>query len=170
MQFDARPFRDAAAEFCGLVDARWRTDVPAYLDAIAPSLAKLYAHATDLPVVDGPDPFPKDTGTSPEAHWAMFLDLSDYLDDRNCYWEVYDPTDRTPGAQEPLGGSLADDLAGIYDDLVVGEEMWRRGLFEEAVWLWRFYFWAHWGAHAVDALRAIHWWRWQARQDDDVAS
>jgi hypothetical protein len=54
-------------------------------------------------------------------------------------------------------GSLADDLADIYGDLAAGLETLRSGASLQAVaWDWRFSFESHWGAHLLDASRAIH--------------
>ena len=52
---------------------------------------------------------------------------------------------------------LADDLADIYRDVKEGLDLAAAGASDnEVLWQWQFNFWAHWGQHAVDALRIIH--------------
>jgi hypothetical protein len=52
---------------------------------------------------------------------------------------------------------LADALTDIWKDLRKGLDALARGVaLDEVTWEWRFAFWSHWGAHAVDALQTIH--------------
>jgi hypothetical protein len=60
--------------------------------------------------------------------------------------------------ETPVVGSLSDDLADIYRDVVTGLRAYDRGDRAGAVWEWRFNLHAHWGAHATGAMRALHWW------------
>ncbi len=71
------------------------------------------------------------------------------------YSEVFDPTE-VPD-DEPVIGSLADDLADIYRDVVTGLRAHERGDRANAVWEWSFGLRSHWGAHATGAVRALHW-------------
>lgn len=72
------------------------------------------------------------------------------------YSEVYNPT-TVPG-DEPVVGSVCDDLADIYRDVVSGLRACQGGNRAAAVWHWALHFHAHWGAHATSAIRALHWW------------
>ena len=71
----------------------------------------------------------------------------------NSYQEVFDPYAVPP--ENPVTGSLADDLSDILLDLEDGEQLWLQGEFAAAVWDWRFGFESHWGEHVTGALRAI---------------
>lgn len=73
------------------------------------------------------------------------------------YGEVFDPTE-VPVKQEPVVGSLSDDLADIYRDVVTGLRAFEQGRRVEAVWEWNYNLCNHWGAHATGAIRALHWW------------
>jgi hypothetical protein len=57
---------------------------------------------------------------------------------------------------QPVAGSLSDDLLDVYRDVRRGLALWESRRDADAVWEWKFHFDAHWGAHAVDALRALH--------------
>jgi hypothetical protein len=74
----------------------------------------------------------------------------------NWYGEVFDPTIVPP--EEPVVGSIVDDIADIYRDVVSGRRAHQRGLRAQAVWEWGFGFRTHWGEHATGAIRALHAW------------
>ena len=118
----------------------------------------LYASASAIPNVEpGDDEEPLSRLT--HAQWsALFGALGEHLGLHSHYWEIYDPIKLEP--DDPVAGNLADDLADIYRDLHEGLQDWqhwesRRR--QNALWQWRLSFQSHWGAHAADALRAIHW-------------
>ena len=74
----------------------------------------------------------------------------------DCYTEIFDPT-MVP-AEAPVFGSISDDLADIYCEVVAGLRAYRRGDRAGAVWEWSFGLHTHWGEHATGAIRALHWW------------
>ena len=74
----------------------------------------------------------------------------------NYYGEVFDSTVVPP--EEPVVGDLADDVADIYRDVITGLRLFEDGRFNDASWEWGFTFQSHWGKHATDAIRAIHYW------------
>lgn len=90
-----------------------------------------------------------------DAEWRMAYEAAQRLP-VDYYGEVYDPTLIPP--DEPGVGSIADDLADIFRDVVGGLRMYRRGDLAGAVWEWSFGLRAHWGAHATSAVRALYWW------------
>lgn len=72
----------------------------------------------------------------------------------NYYGVVSDPTTVPPGDRDI--GDPADDLADIYRDVANGLARWNVGDRGEAERHWRLRFETHWGQHAVDALRVLH--------------
>lgn len=72
------------------------------------------------------------------------------------YGEIFDPLTMPP--KEPVVGSIADDIADIYRDVVTGLRHYHAGRTDEAVWQWTFLFQVHWGEHATGAIRALHAW------------
>lgn len=74
----------------------------------------------------------------------------------DTYSEIYNPTIVPP--EEPVVGSLSDDLTDIYRDVAAGLRAYEKGERAAAVWEWRFGLHSHWGAHATNAIRALHWW------------
>jgi hypothetical protein len=66
--------------------------------------------------------------------------------------------DRSQITEENIDGMLSDDVADVYSDVVGGLRAYRDGRRSEAVWQWRLLLEAHWGSHAVRAMRALHDW------------
>lgn len=70
------------------------------------------------------------------------------------YWVVADQFVDEP---EVTISDVAGDLEEIYSDIEEGFFLLEvGGTTELAIWDWRFDFWAHWGEHAVSALKALH--------------
>jgi hypothetical protein len=89
-----------------------------------------------------------------EAEWRKAFEAARRLP-LDHYSEVFNPT-ATP-ADAPVIGSVSDDLADIYRDVVTGLRAYERGDRMAAVWEWSFGLHSHWGAHATCAMRALHW-------------
>ena len=73
------------------------------------------------------------------------------------FWTVFDPLKL--GGEDPVVTTLSDCLADIWRDLKPGLEAMdanRERYQNDALWEWTFSFQTHWGRHAIDALRAIH--------------
>ncbi|VTR99385.1 DUF5063 domain-containing protein [Tuwongella immobilis] len=74
----------------------------------------------------------------------------------DSYGAVFDPS--VVPLEEPVVGSLSDDIADIYRDVVSGLWAFEAGRQAAAVWAWGFGFRHHWGEHATGAIRALHSW------------
>jgi hypothetical protein len=72
------------------------------------------------------------------------------------YGEVFNPLPVPP--EEPVAGSLADDIADIYGDAIRGLRAHQAGRRTQAIWEWGFGLQSHWGEHATGAIRALHCW------------
>jgi hypothetical protein len=55
-------------------------------------------------------------------------------------------------------GDLADDIADIHRDLTEGLSLYDAGHSAEAAYTFRFTYQVHWGAHAAEAISALHSW------------
>ncbi len=109
-------------------------------------LLELYRAGIELPDVEPVEGVDAGPSPPPPANWRHFEMVE-------SYWQVFDPYDH----DEPVGGSLSDDLLDVYADLRRGLELWNSDAPRSAaIWEWRFHFHAHWGAHATNALRALH--------------
>jgi hypothetical protein len=84
------------------------------------------------------------------------LDLPRAEGSGDYYGQVSNPLAVPP--EEPGIGSVADDIADIYRDIVTGLREYRAGRTMAALWEWEFGFRQHWGDHATGAIRALHAW------------
>jgi hypothetical protein len=169
----ANRFGGVAHQFCSLVDSAASMDRKDLLVQIYRILPTLIGEAISLPDVrlsDNDDEAegisrPTSSGMAPQSQqgWGQLYNLlKERLGDWDSYSQVLDPTT----GNEVVRGSLADDIADIYRDL-------RKGLVlnetddarpESIIWTWRVLFYSHWGQHAMDALRTMHF-----RLDDTLS-
>jgi hypothetical protein len=134
-----------AREFCSFVEKAGTLAVIDRTQSARQHLLELYAAAVALPSIEPPDGTKARGSPDPPQNWSGF-------DTFETYWEIFDPYD----LQEPVAGSLSDDVLDVYRDLRRGLALWDSHHDAGAVWEWKFHFDAHWGDHAVDALRALH--------------
>lgn len=90
-----------------------------------------------------------------EDKWQqIYSSLEERLREWNLYWQVFEPREDP----EAIRGSLADDIADICRDLKEGIDLGEAGQTpaRDIVFEWWFGFYSHWGKHAIDALRTIH--------------
>ena len=117
-------------------------------------LPGLYEAALRLPSPDMESAELPEAGMTHEQWKEVFDRLQVVIGADDLYWTVV-PFGKEE--RDELAGSLADDLADIYRDVKEGLELAASGASDdEVLWAWRFNFWAHWGQHAVEALRIIH--------------
>jgi hypothetical protein len=140
-------FTASARAYCDFMESAHQYALADRLVMFASLLADLYATALRLPDAPRSD---REAPAVPDGipQWAGLGDLT-------LYWEVSDPYEW----EAPVCGSLSDDLRDVYQDLKRGLLILERGdaiSLDDAVWEWRSHFVAHWGEHAVDALRALH--------------
>jgi hypothetical protein len=114
-------------------------------------VAKLYAGVLDLPAA-ARDDYP---GT-PEVSKATIATVNRSFAALpfSYYRGVLDPS--FEAKEEFVTGDLADDLTDIYSDLKGGLLVLDDGNGDDAVWHWVWTYRVHWGAHAANALQALH--------------
>lgn len=161
----ANRFGLVAQRYCSLVDSRSTLNKAEFLLQIYRTLPELVAEAIRLPLVEFEDDENEEQEASlrqiqtetriKQEEWnQLYNDLKEKLGDRDLYWQVFDP--RTDN--EAIHGSLADDIADIYRDLKYGIGLKETNKVppHEIIFGWRLAFYSHWGKHAIDALRTIH--------------
>jgi hypothetical protein len=119
-------------------------------------LMRLYLAAMELPLAMSADSSDDTTAIRVgNEEWQEVLTTCARLP-FDHYGEVPDPLVVPPG--ESVIGSLSDDVADIYRDVVTGLRAFRAGHRDHAIWEWQFNFGIHWGGHATGAIRALHCW------------
>lgn len=148
-------FVRVAREYMALMDRHEEYEKEEFLGRIQPLLALLYYHVLYLPEVSCTT-FPKPPNPQPDSWSQLVSVLMDKFGTHNnfpCYFTPYEGPD-------PVVGSVAEDLADIYEDLGKGLRLWDVGPNEaklDSIWHWRFMFRINWSFHVVDAISALGW-------------
>ena len=154
----AEEFALAARQYCSIVDSAATPERTNFLLQIYRALPKLISIAMALPRAhlgdDTANRQPNLRMTNEEWN-NLYQSLKQRVEGWDLYKKVFDPTKID---DEPIFGSLADDLADIYRDVKEGILVAEAGQVElqELIFEWRFSFYSHWGKHAIDALEVIH--------------
>jgi hypothetical protein len=127
-------------------------------------LSILYATAWMLPQEESRTSLPEAPGIVPEHRQALTENFK--VMPFQYYWEILTPS-KMEGEAIPICADLLEDIQDIYADLVVGLWHYEQGHIEAAVFEWRHRFAAHWGAHAVSAMHALH--LFEPKGADDVS-
>jgi Domain of unknown function (DUF5063) len=155
----ASRFGEIAKRFCSIVDAA-DLDRFDFLFEIYRVLPKLVDEAINLPHLSLDEQDESEKVAEPEdgsklrkknGQNCKYELVKQRLGDWDVYMHVFDPTTD----KDAIYGSLADDIADIYQDLREGLDL-SQAQAAEAIWTWRFHYYFHWGRHALDALRTIH--------------
>jgi hypothetical protein len=147
-------FRCLAESYCALVEQIEQLEPSEVLRRLSVLLPALIAKATELPDLE-----PTEGYDAPEiSHgvWSeRFAAIDSTLGHLGGYWTTMEVRSAAEPGVVPL--PVADDLVDIWRDLRGGlDALTDNGTVADAVWEWRFNFGIHWGAHAIEALRAVH--------------
>jgi hypothetical protein len=138
--------RDAAEPYCRVIEAAAGSDRSTFVSDAGRTLAAAIAAAYRLPDLEWTSSVDTDGSTETITHeqWsARFGDIQGVLGEWGTYWIAAEAYRIDEATHEP---ELRDGLDALD-----------RGTPESEVdWEWRFGFRTHWGAHAVNALRALH--------------
>ena len=134
-------FYNSAAEFCKYLNETVITTDET--KRLLEKLMLLYLDALHLPDVE-PDSVERGTDI---AIQGINLKIETPCD----YWDVFDPYID----HDVIGCSLYDDLTDISRDLLKGISEYDAGLINNAAFEWKTLFKAHWGMHAMGAIRAL---------------
>lgn len=129
------------------------TDKMAWLEKAEMAVAELYAAALRLPLTEPSDQDPPEMPI--EDRSRLMTKVVEQIGGDSIYYSfVFHPLNPN---EEPVGSTLAEDLASIYEDLYGGVELLAAGgSNQDVIWTWRFNFHFHSGRHALGALQALH--------------
>ena len=116
------------------------------IDYLLSALMNLYASALELPHIE---PETEDIQNSPERNP---LNVKFHKDFPTSYNLFFNPIKD----EAPVCGDLLCDLRDIVTDLQRGIDEYEAGNTGNAVFEWSFGLSAHWGQHAVDAMKVLH--------------
>jgi hypothetical protein len=145
-------FREAGRRFIGVVDSREESSREQFLERVEKCLAKLHVYAIQLPNVEPATANGTTFSFPTDAWWDLFNQLREKLGDCDIYWCMFNSTKY----DEPVCGSLADDIADIYRDLTKSLDYANQNAPDaDVIWEMRYSFTSHWGEHVTSALKAI---------------
>jgi hypothetical protein len=142
----------AANDFCVLIEQIDDYAQSQWLDAMAPVLVRLEAAINDIRVERG-RPVPSVSIADLETRFELFAHLKDVLGEHDSYWSEGD----LQVSDGYMTGSLAEDFAGIYAELVRGMMIYEPegGYKAMAMRLWVNGYRRHWGQHLLDARKQL---------------
>jgi len=145
-------FVAAANEFCLLIEQIDEYVQALWLDAMAPVLVRLEL-AIDRIQVERGRPVPTLSIADLEMRFELFARLKSILGDRDNYWSEGD----LRVSDGCMTGSLAEDFADIYAELVRGMMIYEPiGNYRAmAMRLWVNGYHKHWGQHLLDARKQL---------------
>jgi hypothetical protein len=166
-----REFLGAAKKFVKILEDRTLTK-EAFLKLSHSALIDIYSAGHKLQEIElkysGPDSdFDKE-----EIFDNQNAGLISDLGEEAFYWEVFDPTYSEHNGEPKSGltitdrdasqGWLVDDYGDIYRDLKIEltkiETIGSDEAVEDALWQLKFGFHNHWGGHAINAMRYLHYY------------
>ena len=150
-------FAELAASYCTLIERHGDYTAQEFIARVREVLPQLYYYALRLPDMETTDQ-ELDHNINHDEWSATCCSLRRKFGINDHYWEIYEPLKLEH--DDPVAGSLSDDLADIWRDLRPGVTRWSDSsdtMQKQIIWEWRFSFHQHWSNHAVDALRVINW-------------
>ena len=150
-------FVTVANEYCAtleIMDDLNRKDFVYKMQKIFPLLylkASLLPETEDM-LEDEPEKF-----VAEDDYNYLYRKLLAKLGEHDSYLEVFDPLMQY--SEEPLEGSLAENMADIYQDLkdfIISYRMGTVEVMNDALWVCRNNFKEYWGQRLVNGLRALH--------------
>ena len=145
---DVFPFVDLAKKYCLLIEQINNPPIINFKQELLHLLPNLYSRCLLLPDVE-----PTERITINVERIKHNFSFDEY----ECYLQIFDPYNIDHN--EPVYGSLSDDIMDIYYDLKRGLLLFESGNqddIDDAIWDWKFHFQIHWGTHLIDALKALH--------------
>ncbi|MCD4792721.1 MAG: DUF5063 domain-containing protein [Bacteroidales bacterium] len=153
-------FINSARNYCMLLEKKRKINPIQFFTDIQKQLLELYSKAISLPTfeiisnVDFDDKLDYDTLDGVKKQTDKLLGNYQF------YWSIFNPIENKMDKEKAVCNDLFDDLIDIYKDIKYYLLIFDKNTIESqenAAWAMQFYFWYHWGNHAIDALRAMHY-------------
>jgi hypothetical protein len=148
-----RAFTNAALEFRGVVESAAATGPVQLLKRLERTLPALHQRLLELPQVTLGEHDEDIPSRSHEEWAALYQNLKNVLGKYDAYRTVFDSRNLE---EKAIYGSLADDLADIYFEILNPVKAWKQGADPICVvWELRLLFYSHWGKHLLSAQKVI---------------
>lgn len=150
-------FVSIAHSYCEWAEGAAEMDRRRLLKEALGILSNLYYKATSLPEID-PVLEEQAEHLVTEEDWDfIYQTILGILGRHDAYQEVFDPNIQY--SETPVGASLAENFADIYQDIKNFVSLYQIGtneIMHDALWECKQNFEQYWGQKLVNALRAMH--------------
>ena len=153
-----KKFRELAENFFVLIEQETELDNYDFRCELHQKLAELYTQAWKLPNLELQFDSEVEDKLVESNTKELGKNLTEKLGDQTFYYEVFDPFH--PEDDDPTQGWLIDDLTDIYSEIkngILKIENGKPEYVEDGIWDIIFGRNSHWGNHAINALRALHY-------------
>ncbi|MBN2347404.1 MAG: DUF5063 domain-containing protein [Bacteroidales bacterium] len=161
-------FVAVANEYCAFIDNVEKLKLKQFVDKIHKILPLLYLKATLLPTIETQFDEANEKFVSEYEYNQIQNKLLNKLGQYDTYQKELDPT--ALETDEPLGGSLSEDLSDIYQDMKDFLMLYRistNEIMNDAIWECKYNFEEYWGQSLVNALRVFHVLRYGGMELED---
>lgn len=150
-------FVAVGVEYCRLLETSMGLEKPDLVDKLTKLMPLLYLKATLLPAVDDEELNEPEQFVGEEHYESLRLTLVDLFDADDVYLDTF--VEDMKYSETPIGCSIAEGLADIYQDIKNFVEAYRQGIEEamkEALAHVTESFATYWGQVLVNTLRPLH--------------
>jgi Domain of unknown function (DUF5063) len=158
----------ACRDFCIFIEQADKPDIKKFIDDSHKLLPLLYLKATVLPTLDSKYEDFNERFVTEKDYELVHRNILTKLGQYDAYEEVFDPGRKE--SIEPIGASISENLADIYQDLkdfILLYEIGSDEVMYEAVWACKQSFEIYWGQRLTNALRALHFLRYSEEIDEE---
>jgi hypothetical protein len=158
----------ACRDFCIFIEKADEPDIKRFIDDSHKFLPLLYLKATDLPTLDSKYEDFNERFVTEKDYESVHRKILTKLGQYDAYEEVFDPGRKD--SIEPIGASISENLADIYQDLkdfILLYEIGSDEVMYEAIWACKQSFEIYWGQRLTNALRALHFLRYSEEIDEE---
>ena len=159
-------FVRTALEFCALVEKPEQSGREFFINNMIKILPLLYLKVSIIPPIEENYDSDLTTKVSEALYNKVEESVSQLLGVDNFYLETFHPDIRL--SDSPVAVKISEDLADIYQDLGNFIAVFKDGQKEtmnDSLFLCVLNFKNYWGQHLLNALRALHYIKYNSEQD-----
>ncbi len=159
-------FVTVALEFCTFAENAGQSDWLDFADKAVKLLPLLYLKANLLPAVEENEDIEPEQTVTEDMYEGVRTRIAALLGDKDSYLETFHADMQY--SDTPIAAFISENLADIYQDMGNFISLFRQGNEEvmlEAIALCRTNFREFWGQQLLNALKALHFIRYNEEDD-----
>nr|NQU94040.1 DUF5063 domain-containing protein [Bacteroidota bacterium] len=160
-------FLAVAQKYCLFIEEIDKYEKKQIFDYLHKALPLLYLRGSVLPVIEVED-FSSNEKYLTEEQWqTVFNEVREIIGKEDEYWFL----ENDNPLNEPVKGSLADNLTDIYQDMKDFVLLYQKPLRDAkkvAVWEIADLFKSHWGFRVVNVLKVMHYYLYNEQSTRNI--